>query len=63
MRPKPHFKKGDNVLAKWMGRCYRGKVLFIFSKTKTAAVVIEKGQHPIFYGTNRFDWKEIYKPS
>ena len=63
MKPNPQFKKGDHVLAHWMGRNYRGKVLFIFRKTRTASIVIEKGQHPVFYGTNRFEWKDIYKPS
>ena len=63
MRKNRHFKKGDIVLAQWMGRYYRGKVLFVFDSRKTAAIIIEKGQHPIFHGIIRFDWKDIYKPS
>ena len=63
-RNKPlHFKKGDQVLARYTDRLLRGKVLFIYKNRRTAAVVIEKGQHPIVYGTYHFYWFDIYNPT
>ena len=57
-----HFAKGDIVLARYMDRLLRGKVLFIY-KNKTASIIIEEGQHPITYSTHRFHWSDIYNPS
>lgn len=58
-----HFAKGDTVLARYMDRLLRGKVLFIHKEHRTASIVIEAGQHPTISGTHRFYWFDIYNPT
>lgn len=58
-----HFNRDDKILARYMNRYLRGKVLFIYKEKRTASIVIEEGQHPVVYGTYDFYWFDVYKPT